>query len=693
MIFDQERSFPMRSTTFLRIMVIAILLAAASPMLFADQWTEPTKEELSMTSQEGYPGVPAVYLDREEVTTDKLHMWSVYVRLKVLTEKGKDYANVELKYASFRSGAGYTVTDVEGRTIHPDGKVIPFTGKPYEKLIERTQGYEGYKYMAKVFTLPDVEVGSILEYRYTVRYDDHYYYSPDWYIQSELYLRKGHYLWKPTSEQLVSKRAGREQLTSGLGWFPVLPAGAEVHQTRLPPTGSDGDGQLLLDLRVHDIPPAPHEEHMPPISSFTYRVLFYYTPYRTTEEFWRQEGKFWSKDRDKFIGPGPKVSVAVRDLTAGDQTQDQKLRKLYAAVMQMENTNYTRTHDSSEDKGEGLREIHDTDDILERKRGSGDQLAQLFVAMARAAGMKAYVFAVTNRDRSLFTNYYLSMSQLDDDIAVVNVDGKEMFFDPGSRYCPYGHLDWKHTSSGGIRQIDGGTALANTPGENYSFSRTQRIADLKMDEHGEVSGLVKMTYRGEPAIGWRHRSLAGDTESFHRELRTSLEHLLPGGMTVNLVDVEDLDNYEKPLIVNFSIRGGIGSPTGKRLFAPTDLFVSNEQPLFPHEKRELGVYFDYGNMVQDAVRIRLPGNIKVESVPGTDQEQFEKAAAYALTNEQKPDSITFRRDLLLGSFFFEKKEYPALRAFYNKLEAKDQEKLVLLASPAGAAASATAGTK
>ena len=40
-----------------------------------------------------------------------------------------------------------------------------------------------------------------------------------------------------------------------------------------------------------------------------------------------------------------------------------------------------------------------------------------------------------------------------------------------------------------------------------------------------------------------------------------------------------------------------------------------------------------------------------------------------------------RRDFDLGSFFFEKKEYPALRAFYGKTEAKDQEKLVLITSP------------
>ena len=210
-----------------------------------------------MTSQEGYPGIAGIYLNREEVTEDKLHMWTVYVRLKILTEKGKDYANVELKYGSSNSGGGYTVDNIAGRTIHPDGTIIPFTGKPYEKLIEKTQGYDGYKYMAKVFTMPSVEVGSIIEYRYSLRYDDHYFFAPNWFIQSDLYLRKGHYVWRPTNQQLVSNRGGHEQLTNSIGWFPVLPKNTQIQQSRLPPISPDPVGQLILSLDVHDIPPAP----------------------------------------------------------------------------------------------------------------------------------------------------------------------------------------------------------------------------------------------------------------------------------------------------------------------------------------------------------------------------------------------------------------------------------------------------
>jgi len=163
--------------------LLALLFSATTIFARAQKWTEPTQEELKMTSQPQAPGAAAVYLYREETTDDKLHMFSIYIRLKVLTERGKEYSNVELSFTRGRDGSGFTVDDIQGRTIHPDGTIIPFTGKPYEKLVEKGQGI---KMMAKVFTMPDVSVGSIIEYRYKLRYHDEYVESPQWYIQSNL---------------------------------------------------------------------------------------------------------------------------------------------------------------------------------------------------------------------------------------------------------------------------------------------------------------------------------------------------------------------------------------------------------------------------------------------------------------------------------------------------------------------------
>ena len=561
-----------------------------------------------------------------------------------------------------------------GDMIAEAATIVPFTGKPMEKLVEKGQGF---KAMAKVFTLPDVEVGSIIEYRYQLRYDDNYFIAPAWYIQTELYTRKAHYLWRPTDEPLLTKSERGEQVTNTVAWTPILPKGFTVTQRINAGTASMDGGRSILELYIHDIAPQPDEEYMPPISSLSYRVLFYYSPYRTMEEYWKNEGKGWSKVNDKFVGPGDKVKGAVKELVGPTDTADQKLRKFYAAVMKLENTAFSRDRSASEDKSEGLNPPKSTDDILERKRGTDDQIAQLFVAMARAAGMKAYVMSVTARDRAMFMPQYLSFSQLNDLIAIVVVDGKEVFFDPGQRYCPYGHLAWKHTWASGLRQTDAGSALAETLGEPYTASRTSRIAQLTMDEQGEMKGTVKMTWTGAPALSWRQSYLRGDSTSLNRDLRVAMEQLLANGMEIKVVGYQNADDYEQPFIVSYEVKGRIGSSTGKRLLVPSDIFEANSRPIFAHEKREALIAFEYANTVLDTVRVTYPRNLSVESVPVSDQLQLQKFAVYALKTESTPSSFTVHREFDLGTILYKVEEYSDLRGFYTKFETKDQEPVVL----------------
>src|SRR5882762_9225260 len=80
--------------------VVVAMLAMVGTAVAADQFVKPTKEELEMTSLPGYPGAAAVVLFREQITKDDLHVVFHYDRIKVLTEEGKRYANVELRYFS-----------------------------------------------------------------------------------------------------------------------------------------------------------------------------------------------------------------------------------------------------------------------------------------------------------------------------------------------------------------------------------------------------------------------------------------------------------------------------------------------------------------------------------------------------------------------------------------------------------------
>jgi hypothetical protein len=640
------------------------------PALSAQKWTPPTPEELSMTSIPEVPGAPAVYLYKEESADDGTHVFRYYVRLKVLNERGKEYANVELPFVS--GDGGFKVFDVEGRTIHPDGSIVPFTDKPYEKVVEKSGGY---KVKEKVFTLPAVDVGSIIEYRYALSLDDAYYQHPDWYIQSELYTRKAHYMWRPTNA-ILSTDDGKD-VSSSIAWTPILPADAKVVERPLA-NGSQASymptRELILD--VHDVPPLPKEEDMPPINSLSYRVLFYYTDVRSPKEFWDQHGKRWSKASDKFIGPNNGVKSYVATLVKPADSQDQTARKLYAAVMELENTDFTRERTTSEEKASGLKKIETTDDILLRKRGNGDQLTELFIAMCRAAGLKAYLMGVADRSERIFLPVYLSMRQIDDYIAIVNIDGKEVYFDPGQRYCEPERLTWKHTLNGGIRQSDAGPVIASAPGSAYTDNRISRLADLTLDEHGVATGTVTYRYTGDAALHWRQEALRGDETSLKEALRSNLEHMLPGGLEIEVQSVANLTAPEKTLVVIYGVKGPIGSPTGKRLLVTGNLFESNEKPRFTSPKREIAIDMRYPSYVQEAVKYTFPASMAIEAKPTAEKDDLPKQAVFSVSSTVDGNSITISRVMANGQSIFLPASYNDLRAFYSKIETKDQEPVI-----------------
>src|ERR1700741_3826994 len=88
-------------------------------------WPPISPEELKMTELSQQKGAPAVVLLREEVADDPKNNHSVFMRIKILTEAGRRYADVEIPY--YRRG--FRIDSISGRTVHVDGSIVPFDGK------------------------------------------------------------------------------------------------------------------------------------------------------------------------------------------------------------------------------------------------------------------------------------------------------------------------------------------------------------------------------------------------------------------------------------------------------------------------------------------------------------------------------------------------------------------------------------
>ena len=640
-----------------------LFVATLRPAFAGDNWTDPTPAELKMTSDPAAPNAAAVYLFREEIVDDKLHYHQVYARIKILTEKGKDeFSDIEIPY----DPAWESIRAVEGRTIHADGTIVPFTGKPYDKVLVRS-GTE--RYNAKVFSMPDVQVGSIIEYRWELAYADNYYNPPRWYIQQSVYVHKAHYHFVPvdmsTHPMTATDALGKQRVAHQLAYYQELPAGMSVRQ------GFDG-----FDLTVNDIPALPEEDYSPPLSSFSYRVFFYYSFANTGAEFWQDEAKTWSKDVDRFADPSDRIKQAVAQIVAPGDTDDAKLHKIYAAVMGIENTRFTRQRSAAENKAEGLR-IRTAADIWEAKRGSDDEITRLFIAMARAAGLRAYAMIVTERDQNILNTGYLYWGQLEDEIAIVNVGGTEVFFDPGQRDCDYGKLHWMHTQVLGIRQTDRSPALQSTPAPSYTDNGILRSAYLELSADGTVTGVARISMSGALALRWRQEALGSDEETVKKDFADELQADVPPGVIVKTNHFIALADHIGPLMAIMDVSGNMGTETSKRVFLPSAFFESKSKPLFSVQTRQSPIDLHYPYLAQDEVTVTLAAGLKVESVPAGDEIPLAQHADYRTKYTGQGNNYQFSRMMALGNTTYPQDQYPQLRDFFQKVGAQDQQQVVL----------------
>jgi hypothetical protein len=669
------------------ILIAAIALPVAAT---AQKFQEPTKEELQMTSDPKAPGAPAVYLNFQQSNDNFSHYISNYARIKVLTEKGKEYSTIEVPY-----NPGYSALPIiEARTIHADGTVIPLEGKVADLLVNRNSF--GRRSMA-VFNLPSVEVGSILEYKWTIPLtggsvsgvapDREAYESsalassiPEWEVQKPLFVHKAHFYYNPLSEMVIGANTGGVNTTT-THYVDGEIANYLLYSQRLPQGVSvQKSPKEDYTLDISDVPAIGHENNTPPLRGLSYRVQFYYSPYVSADVFWDNEGKRWSKNLNRFAEPTDTLRAAATQIIAGADSDEAKARKLYDAVQALDNTSFTREKSDSERQQLHLkREDKSAQDVWNAKSGSGNDLAGLYLALVRAAGLQADGMSVVDRSYRLFDAGLLSLSQLSTDLVILHLNGKDVFTDPGEKYCPFGQLHWSHTLAGGLRQTAQGTSHDGyTPNNSVKDAISSHSADITLDAQGNATGTVKVVMTGPEALHWRQLNAASDPSEVQKQFTSALQALLPAGITGELDHFQSLDNSAVPLAALVKVHGQLGAATGKRLLLPAFFFSANAHPVFvSEEQRQSPVDLHYGEQQIEDVTYHLPPGFTVESAPPANQIPWPEHAALAIQVTPGPDSIKIKRIFARVFVFLDPKEYPNLREYYQKVATSDAQQVVV----------------
>lgn len=655
---------------FLSVFLFPLLVVLTTPQASqAADWPPIAPEDLQMNSLKEQPGAPAVILDSEEIDDDMNNFESVYKRIKILTDAGREWANVELPYHRH-----FTITDISGRTVHADGSIVNFEGKPFDKTVEKGAGV---RVKVKSFTLPDVQVGSIIDVRYSLRYDDHSVLAPEWIVQEDIFQRRAYFKYIPFQNHGSTYiELAHNQIANGVAWTPFLGKDSPQPQLHQLPTNSLSSSKTIsswVDLTMKDVPAMVHEPFMPPLNMMRMRVYFYYQENLKTEDYWKSEGKFWNKDVEEFIGKKGGIDEAVAKLVTPSDTPEQKVRKIYGFVSQLENQDYVPERTAAENKVLELKPNKGAEDVLQHRSGNHDELNRLFVSMVRAAGIPASMIWVSDRSEDAFVKQYLSTRQLQAEIAIAQIDGKDVFLDPGTKFCPYGILEWRYSASAGLRQSPKGAEFAQTPPPDYKQTVTTRMARTSLDEHGVLSGTISLLFKGSTAMRLRQDGGRTDAEGRKKLMEDEAKDILPGNSEVSLTNSPDWNNAETPLIAQFHISCPFAVAAGKRLMLQQHLFQVNEKPRFPATQRVNGVYFHLPWQEADEVHITIPAGMEIENLPPDDTVKLSYALYQVHQKQEAPNQFFSRRDFIMGDGVFTTDQYKELKGFFDKVKADDDQ--------------------
>ena len=658
------RALRLRFQGLISFVFICIVLGSNSAWAVGFQPVSP--EELKMTSEPKAPGAPAIILYRQVDRDDRGNTAheDVYFRIKILTEEGRKYADIEIPF--FRDEG--SIVNLHARTIEPDGTLINFSGKAFDKSIVRARGV---KYLAKTFTLTNVQVGSILEYYYTVDLSETIIINSHWILSDELFTKNAKFSLRPyTSNYIpVNVRWTWNKLPSGT----ARPAEAPNH---------------VINLEANNIPAFQTEDYMPPENEMKSRVDFIYTedaPEREPDKYWKKLGKKRNDQLESFIGKRRAMDQAVSEIVAASDSPDVKLQKIYARIQQIRNTSYEVEKSEQEQKRNKEKDPGNVEAIWKKQYGTGAELTWLFLALARSAGFEASGVWVADRQNYFFLPQTMDGGRLDANVVVVKLNGKDVFFDPGAAFTPFGLLPWVKTGVRGLKLDKDGGTWVDTSLPSSSESVIQRKAQLKLSEAGELEGKLTVTYTGLEASHRRVEERLADEAARKKFLEDEVREAIPIVCDVELTNQPDWKSSTPPLVAEFSLKvTGWVSGAGRRALLPVGLFSAPEKHLFDHAERVHPIYFSFPFERADDINIDLPLGWQVSTVPRPEKLDA-KAVIYTLEAQNDKGTLHLNRVLNVELMLLPAENYATLRKVFQIVRTSDEQQIIL--QPGSASAS------
>jgi hypothetical protein len=559
------------------------------------------------------------------------------IRIKILNEKAVDLANVRIPYYSV--GNAQRIRNIEGYTYNISANGEVETTKLEKKVVmEQKLGSESEM---MVFTMPNVKVGSIIEYRF----EDSKRNSieiEDWTFQRPHPVRYSEYNVEIPSilefTYLIRRTLPVKETTEGINKVKRFVMTNIPGLDREPYMSSTKDYLQRIDFQLRAIDGKPRMTTWPQL---TEQLL---------------ENDYFGQQLRKNVFKGTSLQSDLKTITDPYQRM--------VTVLNFVKKEVAWNGKTSRWSDEGVK------NALDKHSGNSADMNLLLVNLLRDADIKAYPVLVSTRTNGKVNTAYPFLYQFNDVYVYAEVDSKPYILDATNYTNPPFITPWDVQFTEGFL-IDKELGQFVTMGDMKHRFRLVTSVLGEIDAEGKLKGSANVI-----AYDYAKNERVRQLRIGEKEYKSAYFDKPHPEFKFDSLTYKNEKNDSLPFenLVNF--QGALNS-SGDYLFYSPNFLMELETNDFISDKRFTDIEFGYTQYYNMFTTIRFPNNLEPEELPKNIRMIMPDTSIVLqrfVNKNENTVSMRYTLEIKRPTYYVD--EYLDFKAFYTKLFEMLNEQIV-----------------
>ncbi|PZF70879.1 DUF3857 domain-containing protein [Taibaiella soli] len=586
--------------------------------------------------------------------------------IKVIRKEGLDQADVLV--ATFHvNGSFAEIKKIAGTTYNLENGQM----QQQQLNTDLVTAEKDYMFLTRKFSMPSVKEGSIIDYTYTIRHDFGLMYT-DWTFQDGIPC-----LYSEL-ETTIPVIFDTRSMTQGNLQFVELPNGPrKIADSLLPESFRyseivNGNEFKNSHWVRRNIPALEEEPFVASVNNYKEKIKLQITG-TTKNSFSVNFLNTWPKlnkalyESFSFYRPlvlrHEDIGRVAKELTASLNDETEKAKAIY---------NYVRKNISAKENS-GIWSTRDLNDVFVKHTGTPAEINLVMIAMMKAAGLNCDPVILSTRENGKIYDAFPALTGFNHTIGMLVVGSETYYLDASEKYNPFGTLP-EQCYNGYARLVNqNGGSVNLLPEMNKNKGMVVVTTENADPQHYTLN--FKQYFTKAEAAGLR-AEWSADTTEIRKHLIKSLK-VLSLNAALKTYEIQNLDNPESALTLNYTV--SLSWPSGKSVyFTPVFMNRYSSNP-FKANERIYPVEMDGVTDYSYSLQLKIPDGFTLEEMPKSSITTIDEKDEYKFMTQYDKETNTLRLNARLQMLRtdFQTEEYPVVRAFFDKILAANQQKIIL----------------